>query len=104
MLNIDYKTNIERSIEREDASKRKIVFELNPVSNVELCIKDIYDQVIEADEIETFNSLQMYLDARNLRHDLWVDFLANSVKLEGVKVGDIKVCDYLDKLDFEGLH
>ena len=103
MLNIDYKTNIERSIEREDASKRKIVFELNPVSNVELCIKDIYDQVIEADDIETFNSLQMYLGARNLRHDLWVDFLANSVKLEGVKVGDIKVCDYLDKLDFEGL-
>ncbi|UHM27682.1 MAG: RNA-dependent RNA polymerase [Fushun Phasmavirus 3] len=92
------KTKIERSKEIREKTEARNKIELSPQTPVEHAIKDLSNVVNKTWRKRPVNeSINLYVNARNLRHDIWVDLFDRCNKLKA-QAGDVKVSDFLYKM------
>ncbi|UHK03218.1 MAG: RNA-dependent RNA polymerase [Hangzhou zicrona caerulea phasmavirus 1] len=92
-----YVGKVDRNRQEEKRLRELNVFSIQPRTDSEACLYDIYKKLREVNEGElpVDDALQMYLNSRMLRHDVWVDLLHSLRHLHHYKFGDIRLRDFV---------
>lgn len=92
------KTKIERSIETREKTESRYKVDLRPRTELENAIKTLYDTLRGKWRDRPIDeAVNIYINARSLRHDVWVEFF-NNTNNHNLRAGDVRVNEFCRRM------